>query len=155
MVIPPLRRDERSLAADPNPSALPVLTGFNARELRPGLCVESPQIRAALELIAQYENSQAATMTDFRSIDLSSPQTLLVRTDQNIEITFAPENFARQLARLQTTLEYGRTQNRVLASLDLAVGNFVPARWAEPSTNNLPAGTPLFPQSLKPRKKHV
>ena len=94
-------------------------------------------------------------MIDFRSIDLSSPTTLLARVDPGTEITFAPDNFARQLARLQSTLDYARTQNRTLATLDLAVGNFVPARWIESSTN-APAAAPItLPQNSTNRKKHV
>jgi cell division protein FtsQ len=155
MVIPPLLTDERNPAADPNPSSLPSLTGFNPRELRPGASIDSPQIRAALELISQYEKSPVASMLEFRSIDLTSPQTLLARVDPDTEITFAPDNFARQLARLQTTLEFARRQNRMLASLDLAVGNYVPARWIEPSTN-APAALPsTILQNSRNRKKHV
>jgi cell division protein FtsQ len=155
MVIPPLLPNERNPAADPNPSALPALTGFNPRELRPGALVDSPQIRAALDLISQYERAPVAGMIDFRSIDLSSPTTLLARVDPGTEITFAPDNFARQLARLQSTLDYARTHDRTLATLDLAVGNFVPARWFEPSTN-APAAAPItLPQNSTNRKKHV
>jgi cell division protein FtsQ len=153
IVIPPLRNDERNPTADPHPSALPVLTGFNARELRPGSPVESPQIHAALDLLAQYDRSPVALMTDFKSIDLNAAPTLVVTTDQDIQITFSPENYPRQLARLQAALELGRKQGRVLATLDLAVGNYVPARWAEPGTNT-PPSTPLIPQP-KPKKKHV
>jgi cell division protein FtsQ len=152
IVIPPLKRDERNPTADPHASALPVLTGFNARELRPGLPVDSPQIRAALDLLAHYDRSSVAMMTDFKSIDLSSPRTLVVTTDQNIEITFSTENYPRQLARLQSALQLSRDQGRTLATLDLAVGNYVPARWAESSTNS-PVTTPLIPQFK--RKKHV
>lgn len=154
MVIPPLMMNERSLAADPHPSVLPVLTGFNARELRPGMCVDSAQIRAALDLLIQFEKSPVAAMVELRSIDLSASQTLLATTGEGIELTFSIENYPRQLARLQTTLDYARRQNKTLASLDLAVGNYVPARWSEPSTN-APAVFPIVPQTLKPRKKHV
>jgi cell division protein FtsQ len=155
MVIPPLLTVERNPAADPNPSALPALTGFNSRELRPGAIVDSPQIRAALDLISEYERSPVASSLEFRSIDLSSPQTLLARVNAETEITFAPENFARQLARLQMTLDFARRQNRTLATLDLAVGNYVPARWVEPSTNAPAALLPIIPQNSTNRKKHV
>jgi cell division protein FtsQ len=155
MVIPPLQNDERNPAADPNPSALPALTGLNARELRPGASVESPHIRAALELISQYDRSPVASMTEFRAIDLSSPHTLVAHVDPGSEITFSNDNFSRQLTRLQTTLHYARKQNLALASLDLAVGNYVPARWIEPSTN-APAALPtLLPPNNKPKSKHV
>ena len=155
MVIPPLPTSERNPAADPNPSALPALTGFNPRDLRPGAYVDSPQIRSALELLTEFERSPVASMIEFRSIDLSSPHTLAASVDPETEITFSPDNFARQLARLQTTLEFARRQNRMLASLDLAVGNYVPARWIEPSTNAPAATHPLPPQNSRNRKKHV
>jgi cell division protein FtsQ len=156
MVIPPLQPDERNPAADPNPSSLPALTGVDPRELRPGGYVDSAKIRAALDLISQYDRSSVASMIDFRSVDVSSSQTLLARVEPGTEITFAPENFARQLARLQTTLEYARTNNRTLATLDLAVGNYVPARWIESSTNAPTPVTPLTPpQHSSNRKKHV
>lgn len=155
MVIPPLQASERNPAADPNPSALPALTGFNPRELRPGAFVASQQVRAALELLNQFDRSSVASMIEFRSIDLSSPHTLLVRADPETEITFAPDNFERQLARLQTTLEFARRQNRSVATLDLAVGNYVPVRWVEPSTNAPAATTPVILQNSRNRKKHV
>ena len=155
MVIPPLPSSERNPAADPNPSSLPALTGFNPRDLRPGAYVDSQQIRSALELLAEFERFPVASMLEFRSIDLSSPHTLVAHVDPETEITFAPDNFARQLARLQTTLEFARRQNRMLASLDLAVGNYVPARWIEPSTNAPPVTHPLPPQNSRNRKKHV
>ncbi|HUS37229.1 MAG TPA: FtsQ-type POTRA domain-containing protein [Verrucomicrobiae bacterium] len=155
MVIPPLQSSERNSAAEPIASSLPALTGFDPRELRPGAFVESPHIRAALELIAQFDRSPVASMLEFRSIDLSSPNTLVARVDPETEITFAADNFARQLARLQTTLGYARDHNRALATLDLAVGNYVPVRWIEPSTNSPSATTPIILQNSRNRKKHV
>lgn len=155
MVIPPLQTDERNPAADPNPSALPALTGFNPRDLRPGAFVDSAQIRAALDFIAQYDRSRAANMIEFRSVDLTSPQTLTARVDADTAVTFATDNFARQLARLETTLEFARGQNRMLSSLDLAVGNYVPARWIESGTNAPAALPPTLLQNPRNRKKHV
>jgi cell division protein FtsQ len=154
MVIPPLRRDERNIKADPNPSSLPALLGFDAQKLRPGMCVNSPEIRAALDLIQAYEHSPVASQIEIRSVDLSQPHTLILRTAENSEITFAQENYPRQLARLQTTLDYARREGRLLASLDLAIGNYVPARWQDNSTNS-PAVPVLAPQNPKPKKKHV
>jgi cell division septal protein FtsQ len=154
IVIPPLRRDERNPKSDPNASILPVLTGFSARLLRPGQPVDSPEIRAALDLLVQYDHAPVALMTDFKSVDLGSPRTLTVTTDQNFQVTFATENYGQQLARLQSIIELGRRDNRTLASLDLAVGNYVPARWMEASTNS-PTLQNILPVTLKPRKKHV
>ncbi len=154
MVIPPLRSDERNPDARMKPGSLPVLTGLNANELRPGAMVSSPQVRAALDLLVLYERSPVPALAEFRSVDLSSARTLTVTTDQKIEITFSSDNFPRQLARLETTLQFARRQNRIPSSLDLAVGNYVPLRWAEPATN-APISLPSIPLNLKPRKKHV
>lgn len=155
MVIPPLRRDERNAKADPNPSALTALVGFDPHQLRPGLCVDSPELRAALDLITAIERSPVSALLDVRSIDLSAPHTLIARTGENTEITFSLDNFPKQLARLQTTLAYARREGRLLASLDLAVGNYVPARWQDSATNAPVVAPAIVPSNLKPRKKHV
>jgi hypothetical protein len=43
----------------------------------------------------------------------------------------------------------------MLATLDLAVGNYVPARWIEPGTNAPAALPPIRLQNSTNRKKHV
>lgn len=150
VVVPPMPRGYRKEGAV-DPTTLPVLTGLNPRELRPGIAVNSPQIRSALQLIQTFEHSPLASMVEVKSIDLSAQNTLLLKTAEECEVTFACEDFDRQLARWKAALDFGRRHNRILASIDLAVGNYVPATWREATLINAPANTPT-PPATAPRR---
>jgi hypothetical protein len=105
---------------------LPVITGVNYVELRPGRQVESPQVKAALRLITLFERSPMAGLVDLRWIDLTSPEVMVVHTGQGARIAFGMENLERQLWRWRAVHDYVQRQGRALASLDLSVANNVP-----------------------------
>jgi cell division protein FtsQ len=150
VVVPPMPPGVRKEGAA-DPASLPVLTGFNPRELRPGVSVSSPQIRAALQLIRALGHSPLVSMVEIKSIDLSSASTLAVKTGEGCEVTLACDDFERQLARWKVAIEFGRRYNRILASIDLAVGNYVPATWTETTLINAPPTAPA-PATLPPRR---
>lgn len=132
---------------------LPVLTGVSGTELRPGRRVESPQIHAALRLIAAFSRSPMMGVVDLKTIDLSSPQTLVVTTGQGNEVTFGLERIEGQLRRWRMVHDYAHQEGKAIATLDLSVLNNVPARWQEATV-----APPPNPKILKPsryRKKHV
>lgn len=135
--------------ADP----LPLLTGVVGTELRPGRRVESPQMHAALKLVTAFARSPMAGIVDLKSIDLSAPQVLQMRTRQGNEITFGLDGHERQLQRWRVVYDFARSEQKSIATLDLSVTNNVPARWqtatAEPPANSKPAKPPRY------RKKHV
>ena len=110
---------------------LPVLTGLNVYQLQPGHRVESPQAQAALQLIGAFKHSPMAGLVDLRRIDVSSPGVVVATTGQGGEITFGLENLEQQLARWREIYDLGMSKNKIIASLDLAVANNVPVRWAE------------------------
>jgi cell division septal protein FtsQ len=132
---------------------LPTLTGIKSSELRPGRRVESPQVQAALRLITNFDKSSMFGVADIRSIDVSIPQILQVRTSQGGEITLSVGNFEHQLRRWKLVHEIGQRTNKTIASLDLAVSNYVPVQWIESSL-----APPFMPHPPKPpryKKKHV
>jgi hypothetical protein len=90
---------------------------------------------------------------EVRGIDVSSAAALVVSTEQGNEITFSYREFDGQLARWRGVHDLAQRRSRTLASLDLAVTNYVPAVLLD-STNSLP---PLVrPAQTSPyRKKHV
>lgn len=121
--VPPSQRAVPWLATN---EFLPVITGVNYVELRPGRPVESPQVKAALRLITEFERSPMAGLVDLRWIDLSSPEVMVVLTGQGSKVTFAMSNLDQQLRRWRAVYDYARRQNKALASLDLSVLNNVP-----------------------------
>lgn len=150
VMVPP---DPRQCAVPPQPDeALPVLTGVGLQDLQPGRRLESPQVRAALELIVAFGHSPMAGLVDLRRIDVSAPEVLIVTTGQGAEVTFSAQNIEQQLRRWREIHELGRRQGRAVAWLDLAVGNNVPVRWAE--NDALPPASPKPPKTTR-KRKHV
>jgi cell division septal protein FtsQ len=131
---------------------LPVVTGLNVYQLQPGHRVESPQARAALQLIVAFEHSPMAGLVDLRRVDVSQPGVVVATTAQGGEITFGLENLEQQLGRWRKIYDLGMSQNKMIASLDLAVANNVPVRWAEI------VSVPVVPKNsnpIKSRRKNV
>ena len=151
-VMIPLDPRQRSVplqADDP----LPVLSGISVGDLQPGRKIETPQTQAALRLLAAFESSPMASLVEVKRIDIASRDIIEITTGQGSSITFAPDHFDQQLNRWQAVHEWGLKANKVIATLDLAVPNNVPARWLEASTVPPAAAHPLKPQ--RARKNNV
>ena len=132
---------------------LPVLSGVSLGDLQPGRKIETPQTQAALRLLAAFESSPMASLVEIKRIDIAAREVIEVTTGQGSDITFAPDNFDQQLNRWQAVHEWGLKASKVIATLDLAVPNNVPARWLEASSVPPPSARPLKPQ--RARKSNV
>jgi hypothetical protein len=153
MVIPPVLRALNTQAFDTATRFVPTITGVATNTFRPGSIVPSPQIRAALRWIRAFQSSRMAGRVDVRSIDVSSDAVMVVSTEQGSEVTFAYQRFESQLARWWQVYQLGQSRSRALASLDLAVTNYVPALWLD-ATNSEPFSVrPAQPSPY--RKKNV
>ncbi|HVU08460.1 MAG TPA: FtsQ-type POTRA domain-containing protein [Verrucomicrobiae bacterium] len=131
---------------------LPVITGLNLFQLQPGHRVEAPQVQAALQLLRAFDHSPMMGLVDLRRVDVSSPNVVVVTTGQGSEITFGLDNLEQQLARWRQIYDLGQRSGRTIASVDLAVANNVPVRWAEMNS------APATPQKVNPknsRRKNV
>lgn len=153
-VILPLAPAQCAVGA-PNPSndQLPVIIGLKPNEAQPGRRLESPQARAALELIQAFERSPMQAVAELKRIDVSQPDVLFVKTGQGGEITFGLTDLDQQLRRWRAVAEAGQRSNKAIATLDLAVSNNIPARWLEAST--VPQASVKQSKPLHNRKKHV
>ncbi len=135
---------------DPN---LPVIAGINPNDLQAGKRVESRQALAALELVRAFGESSMAGLADLKRIDISESEVLRVTTGQGGEVIFSVNNLDQQLRRWREIFEVGQRSNKVIATLDLAVSNNIPARWLEASS--IPPVTPKLPKPLRNKKKNV
>jgi cell division septal protein FtsQ len=152
-VLLPLEVHQRSGAPSTPAEQLPVIAGVKADELQAGLRIETPQVRAALQLLALFDQSPMAGLVDLQRIDVSSPDTLAVTTGQGTEVTFGLNNLEQQLRRWRSIYDLGQKSNKAIATLDLAVANNIPARWLEASVIPLPPAKSPKPSRYK--KKHV
>jgi cell division septal protein FtsQ len=133
---------------------LPTITGVPGNDLRPGWPIATPEVRAALTFVSEFEKSQLMEAVDIRFIDASNPHTLQVTTEQGGDITLALSDFPTQLRRWRSVYDHGNKSNKSIASLDLAVANFVPARWIEDPPVTIPRKSKTNNPSLY-RKRHV
>ena len=135
-------------------SELPVIAGVNAFQLQPGRRMELPQVQAALQLILAFDKSPMAGLVDLRRVDISAPGVVVATTGQGSEITFGLDNLDQQLRRWRQIYDLGASQQRAIASVDLAVANNVPVRWMLASA----APVTVTPKAVKPvknRRKNV
>ena len=128
---------------------LPVIVGLNMYELQPGRRVESPQVRAALRLVAAFGHSPMAGFVDLRRIDVSSPGVVMATTEQGSTITFSLDNLDQQLRRWREIYDLGQQMNKAIVTLDLAVSNNVPVRWMEAGTLPVPAIKSVNPAHVR------
>jgi cell division septal protein FtsQ len=152
-VMQPLDPRLRVISLAQMSNQLPVIDGLNIYQLQSGRRVETPQTQAALKLLGAFAHSPMAGLVDLRRIDVSSPGVIVATTGQGGEITFGLDNLEQQLRRWREIYDLGVSQNKMIASLDLAVENNVPVRWAE--NNSAPVAAPKIFNPKNLRRKNV
>lgn len=146
MVMLPVRPAQRSVPMTAtNEFMLPILTGLNYLELRPGYAADAPQVKAALQLIAEFSRSPMAGLVDMRWIDLGAKDIMVVTTGTGAKITFGTERLDLQLRRWRAAYEYARQRGQAVAALDLSVANNVPFTPVDANTV-----APVPPRPVKP-----
>lgn len=144
-VMLPLDPRQRTVPPTQSDDQLPLILGINAADLQPGRRLDSVQVQAALKWIAAFEGSSMANIVDLKKIDVMSPEVLIVTTGQGSEVTFGLDNFEQQLLRWQKVHEECARSNRTIVSLNLAVTDNTPLRFADASG----APPPPAPKNLK------
>ena len=149
----PVVAGQRATPAAQTNDYLPLITGIPLADLRPGRQAESPQVRAALELIRVFERSSMVGAVDLSSIEVAQANVLVVRTGQGNEVTFSLRDFEGQLRRWRLVHDEAQRRGKLITSLDLAVGNNAPLLWADLGGTPPPPPKPAKPSPYK--KKHV
>ncbi|MCE0497771.1 MAG: FtsQ-type POTRA domain-containing protein [Methylacidiphilales bacterium] len=118
---------------DEQVSQLPEVVGLpNGLELEPGVRLDQPGLRGALEILdAIKHSSQLNTSIDIRSIDLSQPLSITMTTTQQTAITFRLDCIDQQLQRLQQILERFGADQPALRTVDLTPDRYVPVTFYE------------------------
>jgi cell division septal protein FtsQ len=141
-------------APPPAGERLPILTDVSMNDLQLGRPTDSTQIRAALQLIAEFDHSPMAGMAELQTINVGVPEILQVTTSQGAQVTFSLNRFDVQLRRWRLICDQYQKWGRAITWLDLSIANNLPVRSV--ALNSLPALP--SPQPGKPprtKKKHV
>jgi hypothetical protein len=152
-VMVPLDPQQRAIPISQMDDQLPELRGVKLRELQPGRRIESPQVQAALQLIAEFGRSPMAGLVDLWRIDVSAPEVLVASTGQGSEVTFGLANLDRQLLRWWKVHQECVRYNKIIATLDLAVTDNTPLVFREAGVAPTVTPKPANPSRNKP--KHV
>jgi cell division septal protein FtsQ len=126
---------------------LPVLLGIEMGQVKLGKQVDSPQIRAALQLLEQFDHSPMMGLAEIKWVNVAYPEVLLATTSQNAEVTFSLSNFNLQLRRWRQIFEYYQQKGNAIASIDLSIANNLPVHLVAANTVQ-----PMTPKPAKPQR---
>ncbi len=132
---------------------LPLLTGINLRDLRPGSKMDSDQIQAALQLIQEFSHSPMVGLADLNRIDLSMPESLRVFTSQGSEVVFSLGQLDVQMQRWRLIYDQTVRWGKAIGHLDLSISNNIPLNVLE--SGALSSGVSKMIKTPRNRKKHV
>ena len=110
---------------------LPLISGCVSESLEAGKIVESPEARAALELLRLSTRSFMQTRFQIREIDVSKGYCLVVTDKNHSRVTFGFDNLDTQLQRLEQFLIYSDDAHRELATVNLLVQRNIPVTFAK------------------------
>jgi hypothetical protein len=112
---------------------LPLISGCTSESLDAGKIVESPEARAALELLRLSSGSFMQTRFQIRQIDVSKGYCLLVTDKNHTQVTFGFDQLELQLKRLEQFLVYCDDSKQELATENLAVQRNIPVTFTKPA----------------------
>ena len=112
---------------------LPLIVGCQSESLEDGKTVQSPETRAALELLRLSSRSFMQTRFQIREIDVSKGYCLVVTDKNHSKVTFGFDNLDTQLQRLEQFLVYSDDAHREIATVNLLVQRNIPVTWAKPA----------------------
>jgi cell division protein FtsQ len=131
----------------------PVLTGLPLTEARVGRVLDQPAVKAALNLVREFDISPMAGMVELAEIDVSRPGLLRVLTTQRTEVFFDTDDLPAQLRRWRSIHDTLAAYGKAAASVDLSISNNVPVRYVEAS--NIPNVPPRTNKPSRTRPRHV
>ncbi len=114
---------------------LPLIVGCGSESLEAGKSVESPETKAALELLRLSSRSFMQTRFQVREIDVSKGYCLVVTDKNHSKVTFGFDNLDTQLQRLEQFLVYSDDAHREIATVNLLVQRNIPVTWAKPAVD--------------------
>ena len=140
-------------------SALPVIVGAATTNFVPGRAISDSATVDALRLLAAFEVSAMAVVTDILTLDISQPGDLVATTSSGSRITFGRRdfdpNFSLQLRRWQAVHQESLRQSRMISRLDVGVLNHAPLHWLDENQSPAPPPAAPKPKRLKPARRHA
>ena len=147
------RAPEDIIAAE---AALPLLTGLKTAAFSAGQALADEQALAALRLVAGFDSSAVAGVTELVSVDTAVPGVLTVLSTQGAQVTLTPDDLDQQLRGWRAVHDRAAALGRAIGTLDLSVRGNPPLKWLEAAAASVadPSPKPVRPKR-KPARRHV
>jgi len=129
----------KSLA--PEYLGLPLIIGVDTRDYLPGQPLEQDEVKAALELLRAASEILPARL-QIQTIDVSKGYCLVVTDKQKANITFGPDQFERQLRRLEVVLNYCDHNSKELQTANLLAQRNIPVTFVPPENPDAGSDAP-------------
>ncbi|PYJ43155.1 MAG: hypothetical protein DME86_03720 [Verrucomicrobia bacterium] len=113
---------------------LPLITGCTGESLEPGKIVESPEAKAALELLRLSAASFMQTHFQIREIDVSKGYCLIVTDKNRTRVTLGFDHLDTQIQRLEQFLIYADDAKRDIETVNLLVLRNIPVTFMKPAS---------------------
>src|SRR5205823_1640090 len=112
---------------------LPLISGCTGESLEAGKVVESPEAKAALELLRLSAGSFMQTRFQIREIDVSKGYCLIVTDKNHTRITVGFDHLEKQIQRLEQFLVYADDSRREIETVNLLVQRNIPVTFMKPA----------------------
>jgi cell division septal protein FtsQ len=120
---------------DETPPLLPEIIGLASAdaELEPGMTLDQPSLKCAMEILDEIDHSRLHTSIDIRTIDLSNPLSITMVTRQDMTIVFRMDDnlIEQELQRLVQIVNYPDFQQRQIHTVDLTPDSNVPVTFCQ------------------------
>lgn len=111
---------------------LPVIHFEELSQVHPGSPVRDLQVRAALRLLAEMEKRVDSGMTALTRCEIPAKYALVARFEDDMEVTFNPDELDRQLPRFDRVMIEARQKGWKIATLNLLPDDNVPVTFRQP-----------------------
>jgi cell division septal protein FtsQ len=105
---------------------LPIIRSEGLSAVTPGARIESPQIAAAMKLIAEMKSRSTGARQQIKRIDILSAYALQTRFVDGVEVTFGLDGLDDQLARYRRISSEAHERGWQIATLNLLVEDNIP-----------------------------
>lgn len=124
---------------------LPVIRIETIDAVKPGEKIQSPQLDAALRLIAEMKRRSTGPKQQIARIEITNPYALQTRFADGVEVTFGMDGLVEQIARYTRIRKEAQERKWEIATLNLLVEDNIPITF-----KNVAAVTDEAPEDSPP-----
>lgn len=110
---------------------LPSITGYRTRGLRPGMILDEPALKSALELLELADEPVFNRFLRIRRIHLASEEHMDVYLDRGEQVRFPYQGMRRRLEQLCEIIKRSADEGRAIAFVDMTVQRNFPVVYRE------------------------